>query len=147
MHIAVDVQLALAHKALATERAGIRLFPGVPCQVLLQVRLQEEALGAAGAAVWPLHSDSLVEGRVGVVVERSHGCGSGRRLAEGDVTCGPNVARSPCLVGRCPTGLGWLQSRTLIPAIVRLFVWAHSSINDNHIQKRGFEHIPASWTI
>lgn len=37
VHIAVDVQLALAHKALATQQAGVGLLPGVPGHVLLQV--------------------------------------------------------------------------------------------------------------
>lgn len=37
MNVAVDVQLALAHKTLATELAGVRLLPGVPGQVLLQI--------------------------------------------------------------------------------------------------------------
>lgn len=62
--VAVDIQLALAHKALATHRTGVGLLPGVPGHVLLQVGLQEEALGAAGAAVRPLHGDSMVERQV-----------------------------------------------------------------------------------
>ena len=37
VHIAVDVQLALTHKALATQLAGVGLLPGVPGHVLLQV--------------------------------------------------------------------------------------------------------------
>lgn len=147
MHVAVNVQLALAHKTLATELAGVRLLPGVPCQVLLQVRLQEEALGAAGAAVRPLHSDGLVEVPVGVVVEWSRSCGSGRRLAGVDGTCRPNVAISSRSVRRYLPGFCWFQPRSLTPAIVRLFVWAHPSVDDNHIQKRAFEHILANWTI
>lgn len=147
MHVAVDVQLALAHKALATELAGVRLLPGMPGQVLLQVRLQEEALGTAGAAVRPFHGDSLIEGHVEVVVGWGQSCGSGRRLAGGDGACGPTMARSSWSVRRRLSGLGWLQSRTLTHAIVCLFVQAHPSVDDNHVQKRGFEHVPASWTI
>lgn len=66
VHVAVDVQLALAHEALATHLTGVGFLPGVPGHVLLQVRLQEETLGAAGAAIWPLHGDSVVEGQVEV---------------------------------------------------------------------------------
>lgn len=67
VHVAVDVQLALAHKALAAQLAGVGLLPGVPGHVFLQVRLQEEAFGAAGAAVRPLHGDGLVERQVEAV--------------------------------------------------------------------------------
>lgn len=37
VYIVVDVQLALAHKALATQLAGVGLLPGVPGHVLLQI--------------------------------------------------------------------------------------------------------------
>lgn len=59
--VAVDVQLALANKALFTQHTGVGLLPGVPGHVLLQVGLQEKALGATGAAIWALHGDGLVK--------------------------------------------------------------------------------------
>lgn len=62
--VAVDVQLALANEALATQRAGVGLLPGVPGHVLLQVGLQEEAFGATGAAVRSLHGDGVVKSPV-----------------------------------------------------------------------------------
>ncbi len=35
VHVAVNVQLALAHKALATKQASVGFLPGVPGHVLL----------------------------------------------------------------------------------------------------------------
>ena len=86
--VAVNIQLALAHKALATHQTGVGLLPGVPGHVLLQVRLQEEALGAAGAAVWSLHGDSVVECQVEVAGVRFlvavAGVGVGDRAVQSD---------------------------------------------------------------
>lgn len=64
VHVLVNVQLALTNKALSTQQARIGFPPGVPGHVLVQVGLQEEALGAAGAAKRTLHGDGLVESKM-----------------------------------------------------------------------------------
>lgn len=91
VHVAVDVQLALAHETLATQQAGVGLLPCVPGHVFVQVRLQEEALGADGAAERALHGDGVVEGVVeaageGFVVAQGAVQGHAVRIAGGDDT-------------------------------------------------------------
>lgn len=82
VNVAVDVQLALADKALAAQRTCVGLLPGVPGHVLLQVRLQEEALGATGAAVWTLHGDSVVKRLVEAAGEALVLAGWGHRAVQ-----------------------------------------------------------------
>lgn len=99
VHVAVNVQLALAHKALATQQASVELFPGVSGNVLLQVRLQEEALGAACAAIWAFHGDALVESQVETA-------GQGFVVGVVGVAYRPVQNHAVCIIGGVDSGSG-----------------------------------------
>lgn len=114
VHVAVDVQLTLAHKALATQQAGVGLFPGVPGHVLLQVRLQKEALCAAGAPVWALHGNGMVESQV-------EAAGKGFAVTVVGVAQGPVQSHAVYIIGGADiggsstTGCSWNVTRENTP--------------------------------
>lgn len=81
--VPVDVQLTLTHKALATHQAGVGLLPHVPRHVFLQVRLQEEALCASGAAKRPLHGGGVIKRELEAAGSVSHTGDGGIFLADG----------------------------------------------------------------